>query len=1085
MTDGICFRPNQSHSEAEDANMSCASFESFSSSTVQTEGADSGGRERFLAGRDYLRDLEGRSVLPDGYKGKSNGIPLGIFAVAGVTGTTVGLIATPAVGLAVGGAILLSGCSDTDNPKGKTDSSAEPVCNKNSDCNPPVTVCKEGTCQPPKPCNDDEDCEGENVNTQCDDALGVCRENTTSIEICDGLDNNEDGKIDIDPQTGEKISKPCGGRSVGICRPGAQHCDAEKNSAQEHWSDCTGVVPKKNEQCNGLDDDCDGLTDEDLPECGLHVPVLNPIGDKIIDEGQRLRFVLSAVDADDNPLTYFASHLPEGARFDPVDRVFDWTPSFEQADVYSDIHFGVSDGITTTGEDITITVQNVNRRCVMSPIPDQTVDENESLVVTVNASDPDVDDTLIFSGDNLPAGATVNSSTGKLNWRPTLTQAGAYRDIGITATDGDMSCNQHFDVAVINANRPPVMDAISNQTINENQLLTVTPRASDPDGQTLNFSGNNLPRGAVVNPTTGVLTWTPGFDQAGSYPNVGITASDGSLSVTQRFSITVNNGNRPPVMEAIPNRTINENQLLTITPRASDPDGQTLNFSGNNLPRGAAVNSTTGVLTWTPGFDQAGTYPNVGITASDENLSVTQRFSITVNNVNSPPILNSIGNRTVNEGGLLTFTVFASDPDGDALTYSASNLPTGSSFNVSTRVFSWTPNCRQAGAYPVSFSVTDRGTPNLSDSENVMVTVNEACSNVAWTRTYNGSFNGRDIGHGIAVDNNGNVYVTGSEEATELNYNIWVRKYDANGNTLWTRTYNGSANSTDEGRGIAVDNNGNVYVTGSEIVAGQRSNVWVRKYDTNGNALWTETYNNPANSSDEGHGIAVDNNGNVYVAGDENVAVQYANIWVRKYDANGNALWTKTYNNPANGPDMGQGIAVDNVGNVYVTGFEDADEESFNIWIRKYDANGNTLWTRTHNANWGDFGNGIAVDGNGNVYVTGSETVVAGNDNIWIRKYDTNGNTLWTETHNGSANNLDSGNGITIDRNGNVYVTGFEAVAGGGGNVWVRKYDTDGNTLWTETHNGGVGQGIAVDINGNVYVTGQENGDIWVRKYVP
>ena len=374
-------------------------------------------------------------------------------------------------------------------------------------------------------------------------------------------------------------------------------------------------------------------------------------------------------------------------------------------------------------------------------------------------------------------------------------------------------------------------------------------------------------------------------------------------------------------------------------------------------------------------------------------------------------------------------------------------------------------------------------------------TIFGAEGDVVWTRTYNGTANQSDYGYGIAVDGSGNVYVTGYETVTGEEFNIWVRKYDTDGYEVWTRTYNDAKNLKDFGCGIAVDGSGNVYVTGYELVIGELNNIWVRKYDTYGSEVWTRTYNGAAYGWDQGYGITVDGSGNVYVTGCEKVTDEGNNIWVRKYDTDGEEVWTRTYNGLANDFDAGNGITVDGSGNVYVTGYETVTEEGMNIWVRKYDTDGNELWTRTYNgaANAVDYGQGIAVDGSGNVYVTGFETVFGERKNIWVRKYDTDGEEVWTRTYNGLANDFDAGNGITVDGSGNVYVTGYETVTEEGMNIWVRKYDTDGNELWTRTYNGAAnavdyGQGIAVDGSGNVYVTGyeevtEEGMNIWVRKY--
>ncbi|MDH5662022.1 MAG: SBBP repeat-containing protein [Elusimicrobiota bacterium] len=374
-------------------------------------------------------------------------------------------------------------------------------------------------------------------------------------------------------------------------------------------------------------------------------------------------------------------------------------------------------------------------------------------------------------------------------------------------------------------------------------------------------------------------------------------------------------------------------------------------------------------------------------------------------------------------------------------------------------------------------------------------TIFAAEGDVVWTRTYNGTASGNDQGRDIAVDGSGNVYVTGFEWVNLEDWNIWVRKYDSSGNEVWTRTHNGTANGNDEGCGIVVDRSGNVYVIGSEKVLMELQNIWVRKYDTDGDEVWTKTYNSVANQFDIGRGIAIDDSGNVYVTGSETVGGASQNIWVRKYDTDGDVVWTKTYNGTANGQDVGEGIAVDGGGNVYVTGYETVSGESYNIWVRKYDSEGDVLWTRTHNgtANDWDLGLDIAVDGSGNVYVIGYEMVSGESYNIWVRKYDSAGNEVWTRTHNGLANNADEGRGIAVDGSGNVYVTGDEFVTGEDPNVWTRKYDQDGSEVWTRTYNGVIngpdaGFGLAIDGSGSVYVTGcewvsGEQNNIWVRKY--
>ena len=195
-------------------------------------------------------------------------------------------------------------------------------------------------------------------------------------------------------------------------------------------------------------------------------------------------------------------------------------------------------------------------------------------------------------------------------------------------------------------------------------------------------------------------------------------------------------GNSPPELASIGNKTVAEGATLSFTISATDADvGDTLTYSASNLPSGAGFDPVTRTFSWTPGYTQAGTYNNVRFTVTDNGspqMNDYEDITITVTNVNRAPVLDPIGNKSVNEGQVLQFTITASDPDGNALTYSASNLPSGAGFNAATRTFSWTPSYTQAGTYPnVRFTVTDNGTPSpLNDYEDITITVNDVvCGN--------------------------------------------------------------------------------------------------------------------------------------------------------------------------------------------------------------------------------------------------------------------------------------------------------------------------------------------------------------------
>jgi plastocyanin len=195
--------------------------------------------------------------------------------------------------------------------------------------------------------------------------------------------------------------------------------------------------------------------------------------------------------------------------------------------------------------------------------------------------------------------------------------------------------NMRGNITVTCSNGAPVVNGIAPQAVDENVLLSVVPTANDPNGDTLTWSGSSLPSGASVNASTGELTWTPSFTQAGLYTGVTLIANDNkgcNATGQTAFDITVNNVNRAPSLAGIPDVAVDVNTLLFVTTFGSDPDGDALTWSGANLPAGASVNPGTGELTWTPGPGDVGVYPGVAIVGTDPGLLADSSFfQITVN----------------------------------------------------------------------------------------------------------------------------------------------------------------------------------------------------------------------------------------------------------------------------------------------------------------------------------------------------------------------------------------------------------------------------------------------------------------------
>ncbi len=261
-------------------------------------------------------------------------------------------------------------------------------------------------------------------------------------------------------------------------------------------------------------------------------------------------------------------------------------------------------------------------------------------------------------------------------------------------------------------NRAPVLESVDNHLVTINEPLSFSVTANDPDGDPVALSVSGLPSGAVF--SNQEFTWTPTSDQLGSY-QVTFTASDGTAQDSETITILVQKPNTAPILAAIGNQSVNENEPLSFSINATDADGDAVTYSLTNAPSGASLTGQT--FSWTPSYSQAGSY-DVTFVASDGRAQDSRTVTISVANINRPPVLAAVGDRSVDATNLLSFTLSAADPDGDDLVYSAAGL--ASSANLAGQTFSWTPGPGEAGSYEFTFTVSDG---ELTDSETIAVMV--------------------------------------------------------------------------------------------------------------------------------------------------------------------------------------------------------------------------------------------------------------------------------------------------------------------------------------------------------------------------
>jgi hypothetical protein len=262
-------------------------------------------------------------------------------------------------------------------------------------------------------------------------------------------------------------------------------------------------------------------------------------------------------------------------------------------------------------------------------------------------------------------------------------------------------------------NAAPVMSLIATQTVNELTLLTVTNAATDTDQHsTLSYALLNPPAGAAIS-TNGIITWSPSQAQSPGTNTITTVATstdnadlvNPQLSVTNSFTVIVKEVNVAPVLPTLAPQTVNELTLLMVTNTATDANVHaTVGYALLNPPTGAVI-SPNGVITWTPGQAQSpGTYTVTTVATGTNNrdqihpqLSATNSFTVTVEEVNTAPTLPVIATQTVNELTLLTVTNTAGESNVHAtnLTYFLLNPPAGAAISTNG-IITWTPGQAQS-----------------------------------------------------------------------------------------------------------------------------------------------------------------------------------------------------------------------------------------------------------------------------------------------------------------------------------------------------------------------------------------------------
>lgn len=340
----------------------------------------------------------------------------------------------------------------------------------------------------------------------------------------------------------------------------------------------------------------------------------------------------------------------------------------------------------------------------------------------------------------------------------------------------------------------------------------------------------------------------------------------------------------------------------------------------------------------------------------------------------------------------------------------------------------------------------------------------------SWLARYNSSARNDDAALAV-VDRNGNVIVTGWSAGAGSDF--LTIKYSPVGAELWTRRLD--RGQTDYPYALALDDSGNVYITGMTIPGGSNSDFLTVKYSAAGDERWVATIDGAGHSTDYGRGIAVDHEGNVIVTGESrsgrgNIDFDCTTV---KYSPAGVRLWTQTFNRRDSVDDQGKAVAVDGAGNIYVAGLGAGD-----ALLLKLRSNGDTAWTRYCTGTGQCCGSSIRLDGDNRIVIGGTLTTSTAAD-LFCAAYDSAGNRQWLSSWNGPRNDYEVYGAMTTDAAGSAYVCGSYRSAPTNMAAVVVKYSSSGAFQWAGTFNGPDTTGadlfasVAVSSSGEVFACGR------------
>lgn len=347
-----------------------------------------------------------------------------------------------------------------------------------------------------------------------------------------------------------------------------------------------------------------------------------------------------------------------------------------------------------------------------------------------------------------------------------------------------------------------------------------------------------------------------------------------------------------------------------------------------------------------------------------------------------------------------------------------------------------------------------------------------------WAEGFQGPGNSSDTPVALAMDEQGDVHVTGTTFTEAASYSdIATVKYNKAGDEVWRESYDSGNRTLDAAQAIATDDSGNVYVVGRSSAISSPPDLITIKYHATGKRQWEVRHANTEQRDYDAYALAVDRSGYIYTA-----VSTPRQLTLLKYDASGRQQWVTQKDCPNNEIYHNLALAVDDSGNAYLARTCSGFNSYSDIVTFKFDSAGTQKWLTRYDAspaNTYEEAIGLAVDSRGYVYVTGNQG--GSRPDYLTIKYEANGKQQWAATFDGPGDEYgasrDEVAALAVDSAGDVYVTGTSTASESKQDYLTIKYDKDGAVLWTARYNGpqhsyDKATTLALDDDSNVYVTG-------------